>query len=114
MSKTSLPKPEPAVLPTHSPTEVFKALGNESRVTIVRNLLDGEKCVCDLVAAVGLGWSTVSRHLAVLREAGVVVDEKRGQQVFYRLTLPCVGSFIACLENPSQFPELNAGNCGCD
>ena len=83
-------------------------------MTIVRHLLDGEKCVCDLVEAVGLGWSTVSRHLSVLREAGIIADEKRGQQVFYRLTLPCVGRFIACLENPDNFPELNAGNCGCD
>lgn len=94
-----------------SPAEIFKALGNESRVTIVRNLLDGEKCVCDLVEAVGLGWSTVSRHLSVLRAAGIVADEKHGQQVFYRLTLPCVGRFIACLENPAEFPDLNPGSC---
>ena len=114
MSTTSLPKPQPAVLPARPPSEVFKALGNESRVTIVRQLLDGEKCVCDLVAAVGLGWSTVSRHLSVLRESGIVADEKRGQQVFYRLTLPCVGRFIACLERPEDFPELNTENCGCE
>lgn len=114
MSTTSSTKPRPAALPTHAPSEVFKALGNESRVTIVRDLLDGEKCVCDLVAAVGLGWSTVSRHLSVLREAGIIADDKRGQHVFYRLTLPCVGRFIACLEHPAEFPELNAENCGCD
>ena len=114
MSTTSHPNPQLAALPKHTPSDVFKALGNESRVTIVRQLLDGEKCVCDLVEAVGLGWSTVSRHLSVLREVGIIADEKRGQQVFYRLTLPCVGRFIACLENPADFPELNAGNCGCD
>ncbi|HKK19702.1 MAG TPA: metalloregulator ArsR/SmtB family transcription factor [Opitutales bacterium] len=100
--------------PSQSPTEIFKALGNESRVTIVRSLLDGAKCVCDLVAGVGLGWSTVSRHLSVLREAGIIADEKRGQQIFYHLTLPCVGRFIACLENPAEFPELHGSPCGCD
>lgn len=106
--------PESVPRPSLSPSKIFKALGNESRVTIVRSLLDGEKCVCDLVAAVGLGWSTVSRHLSVLREAGIIADEKRGQQVFYQLTLPCVGRFIACLENPSEFPELHGSPCGCD
>lgn len=106
--------PESVTRPSLSPSKIFKALGNESRVTIVRSLLDGEKCVCDLVAAVGLGWSTVSRHLSVLREAGIIADEKRGQQVFYQLTLPCVGRFIACLENPSEFPELHGSPCGCD
>ena len=114
MSTTSSIQPQPAVLPTHPPSNIFKALGNESRVTIVRQLLDGEKCVCDLVEVIGLGWSTVSRHLSVLREAGIIADEKRGQQVFYHLTLPCVGRFIACLERPEDFPELNTENCGCD
>lgn len=90
---------------------VFKALGHPARVAMVRHLSAGEHCVCDLVERVGLGWSTVSRHLAILREAGVVADEKRGQQVFYRLTLPCVGRFIACLENPAEFPELNRAAC---
>jgi ArsR family transcriptional regulator len=85
--------------------KVFKALGHPARVLIVRCLLEGEHCVCDLVESAGLGWSTVSRHLAVLREAGVIADEKRGLRVFYRLTLPCVGRFIACLENPDAFPE---------
>lgn len=92
-------------VPVH---EVFKALGHPARVTIVQALANDERCVCDLVERVGLGWSTVSRHLSVLREAGVVADEKRGLQVFYRLTLPCVGRFIACLESPSEFPELHA------
>jgi ArsR family transcriptional regulator len=90
---------------------VFKALGHPARVRMVRELSAGERCVCDLVDKVGLGWSTVSRHLSVLREAGVVAHEKRGQQVFYRLCLPCVGRFIACLENPAEFPDLHAEAC---
>jgi DNA-binding transcriptional ArsR family regulator len=97
-----------------SAAEVFKALGHPARVTVVRELAEGEKCVCDLVEAAGLGWSTVSRHLSVLREAGVVADEKRGLQVFYRLTLPCVARFIGCLDKPSDYPELmrDPGCCG--
>jgi DNA-binding transcriptional ArsR family regulator len=91
---------------------VFKALGHPARLRIVRELSGGEKCVCDLVFAAGLGWSTVSRHLSVLREAGVVTDEKRGQQVIYRMALPCVNRFLDCLENPARFPEMYAG-CAC-
>ncbi len=96
-----------------SPEAVFKALGHPARVTIVRQLSGGERCVCELVEAVGLGWSTVSRHLSVLREAGVVEDEKRGLQVFYRLSLPCVARFIACLDNPGEMPEWMRRTCNC-
>lgn len=85
---------------------VFKALAHPARVAIIRELTDGEKCVCDLVAVAGLGWSTVSRHLSVLRSAGVIVDEKRGLQVFHRLELPCVVRFLDCLENPRRYPEF--------
>ena len=88
------------------PAPVFKALGHPARVTIVRQLITGEKCVCELVEALGLGWSTVSRHLSVLREAGVIADDKRGLQVFYRLELPCVAHFIRCLDAPARHPEL--------
>lgn len=96
---------------SHEPAEVFKALGHPGRVVIVRELTSGEKCVCDLVQAVGLGWSTVSRHLSVLKAAGVISDEKRGLQVFYRLQLPCVAHFIGCLENPDRHPELTQTAC---
>lgn len=91
---------------------IFKALGHPARVRIVRELAVGEKCVCDLVVAAGLGWSSVSRHLSVLREAGVVRDEKRGQQVIYQMALPCVNRFLDCLENPAGFSEVHS-QCGC-
>lgn len=92
--------------------EVFKALGHPARVRILRALLDGERCVCDLVAAAGLGWSTVSRHLSIMKAAGVLHDEKRGKQVIYRLELPCAGRFLACLEYPERYPEMHV-NCAC-
>lgn len=94
------------------PEGVFKALGHPARVVVVRKLAAGECCVCELVAAAGLGWSTVSRHLSVLRGAGVIGCEKRGLQVFYRLQLPCVARFVACLDDPEGHPELMAPCCG--
>lgn len=95
-----------------SAAEVFKALGHPARVMMLRALVDGEKCVCDLVDVAGLGWSTVSRHLSIMKAAGVLSDEKRGKQVIYRLELPCAGRFLACLEYPEKFPEMHE-SCDC-
>lgn len=94
--------------------EVFKALGHPDRLRIVDELEDGERCVCELVEAVGSSWSTVSRHLSVLKEAGVLADEKRGLQVFYRITLPCVTSLRLCLDAAArgETVEVRRG-CGC-
>jgi len=78
--------------------EVFKALGHPARLTIVQALEDGERCVCELVELVGTGFSTVSRHLSILKAAGVIEDEKRGQFIYYRLVLPCVMQFCNCLK----------------
>ncbi|MFZ4774011.1 MAG: ArsR/SmtB family transcription factor [Terrimicrobiaceae bacterium] len=94
------------------PHKVFRALSHPARVKIVRELSGSrEKCVCELVGVCGLGWSTVSRHLSVLREAGVIADEKRGLQVFYRLTLECVSRFLECLDHPKRYPDLQKSPC---
>ena len=79
--------------------EVFKALGHPSRLAIVDALADGERCVCDLNETMDADMSTVSRHLAVLRNVGILSSEKRGNQVFYRLECPCITSFYSCVES---------------
>ena len=79
-------------------TNVLKALAHPARLWMVERLANGERCVCELVEPLGLDFSTVSKHLAVLRQAGIVVDDKRGKQVFYRLACPCVLKFISCVE----------------
>jgi len=78
--------------------QVFKALGHPTRLFMVNELSRGERCVCDLTEMVGDDMSTVSKHLAVLKQAGIVRDEKRGNQVFYALRLPCVVGFFECVE----------------
>jgi DNA-binding transcriptional ArsR family regulator len=83
--------------PLKERASVFKALGHPARLQIVETLASGERCVCDLVELVGLGWSAVSRHLAILKEAGVLDGEKRGLRVFYRVARPCVTTFTHCL-----------------
>ncbi|WP_299392106.1 helix-turn-helix transcriptional regulator [uncultured Desulfovibrio sp.] len=76
--------------------KIFKALGHPSRLLMVDALRDGEKCVCELQALVGDDMSTVSRHLSVLREAGIVAAEKRGTNIYYRLSLCCLEKFLSC------------------
>ncbi len=61
-------------------------------------LTEGERCVCDLQRIVGSDLSTVSKHLALMREAGLVADWRQGVQVFYRLRVPCVLSFLDCVD----------------
>jgi len=93
---------------------IFKALGHAARLQIVNELAAGERCVCDLVELTGLGWSTVSRHLTVLKSVGVISDEKRGLQVFYTLRLPCVARFTACLREASDGQDVRFTlGCGC-
>ncbi|HLP02143.1 MAG TPA: metalloregulator ArsR/SmtB family transcription factor [Opitutaceae bacterium] len=93
---------------------IFKALGHPARLRIVEELLEGERCVCELVDVSTGGWSTVSRHLSVLKSAGVVEDQKRGLQVYYRLALPCVGTFLDCLTGGGCPPAKKgaAKSCG--
>ena len=71
---------------------IFKALGHPSRLLMVDALRDGEKCVCDLQALVGDDMSTISKHLAVLRDAGVVTRRKQGVNIYYSLALCCLNN----------------------
>jgi len=66
-------------------TDQIKALGDETRLRILNLLRGQELCVCDIFAALDLPQSTVSRHLAILRRAGWVNDERRGSWMYYRL-----------------------------
>ena len=77
---------------------IIKALAHPSRLFIVEELNRGERCVCELAALIGADISTVSRHLSVLRHAGIVADDKRGNQIFCSLKVPCVLNFLSCVE----------------
>ena len=79
--------------------DVFKALGHPTRLAIVDMLAAGERCVCDLNEEIDADISTVSRHLAVLRNVGILSSEKRGNQVFYKLQCPCIMTFYGCVES---------------
>ncbi len=78
--------------------KVLKALAHPTRLWMVEKLAQGEHCVCELLETVDADFSTVSKHLSVLRQAGIVDVQKRGKQMFYRLKVPCVLEFMGCIE----------------
>ncbi len=77
---------------------VLKALAHPTRLWMADQLAQGERCVCQFAEAIQADFSTVSKHLNVLKQAGIVEDDKRGKQVFYRLKVPCVLQFMNCVE----------------
>ncbi|WP_406676893.1 autorepressor SdpR family transcription factor [Moorella sp. ACPs] len=64
---------------------LFKALGDDTRREILRRLARGDMAAGEIAAAFDLSWPTISHHLSVLKEAGLVQDEKKGQYVIYSL-----------------------------
>ncbi len=82
-----------------SRARIIKAMGHPTRLFIVDQLSRSERCVCELTEMIGADVSTVSKHLSVLKNAGIVQNEKRGSQVFYKLTVPCVLNFFDCVES---------------
>jgi DNA-binding transcriptional ArsR family regulator len=83
-------------------SRIFKALAHPTRLLIVDELAVGERCVLDLTEMVGADMSTVSKHLSILKGAGIITDEKRGTQVFYTLKIPCVLNFFACVRDVQE------------
>ena len=68
--------------------KIFKALGDRSRIRILKMLEIRPLCVCEITAVLGSGQSSVSRHLGILRDVGLVIDEKDGLWVNYSLVTP--------------------------
>lgn len=95
--------------------KIVKAMAHPTRLFIVDQLAeDRERCVCDLTEMIGADMSTVSKHLAVLKAAGIIQDQKRGSQVYYTLRVPCVLRFFECVEsvmrcNAAEQQKLVAG-----
>lgn len=78
---------------------VAKAMGHPTRMLILDALRQKEMCVCEITDLVGSDQSTVSRHLAVLKQAGLVRDRKEKAMVFYRPRVCCLDGFFSCIES---------------
>lgn len=76
--------------------DILKALAHPVRVLIVNALTAGDRCVCELNRLADIDQSNISRHLAVLKKAGVVTDRREGMKVFYHLQTPCILRAFEC------------------
>lgn len=83
----------------NSRADFLKALAHPTRLFIVEELSRQERCVCELTEMIGVDISTVSKHLSILKIAGIIQDDKRGAQVFYTLKTPCVLDLFQCIES---------------
>jgi len=77
---------------------VIKAMAHPARLLMVDKLSRKKRSVRELTDLVGSDMSTVSKHLSILKNAGIVSDERAGAKVFYRLKMPCILSFFGCVE----------------
>jgi len=102
MAKVSLSRPK-AVLRA----QVIKSLAHPSRIQMVDALENGELCVCELAEIVGADMSTVSKHLALLKSAGLVTVEKRGLNQYYSLKCPCLAAFFRCVDGINETNSLS-------
>ena len=81
----------------HAYTTIFKALSDETRLRIYLLLGEGEICVCQIQVALGMSQTKISRHLTVLRNAGLVFARRDGLWMYYSRTVPgprSLGKFI--------------------
>jgi len=90
--------------------EVIKALAHPSRLAIVDRLENGEACVCELQEIVKSDMSTVSKHLSLMKKAGLLDERKDGLWVYYRLKVPCIIRFLGCIETVLEAEKSNI-NC---
>ena len=92
---------------------ITKALSDENRVRGLMALTGGELCVCQVIELLGLAPSTVSKHMAILHQAGLVETRKDGRWTYYRLAdepgRPCVpqalGMALECLRKDARVRE---------
>jgi len=78
--------------------EIFKALGHPTRVKIIEYLSEGEKCVKDIWQELGIPQPTVSQHINILKEAGIISFRKEGVKTCYRIEMPIVVKIMKLLE----------------
>jgi ArsR family transcriptional regulator len=94
--------------------KIIKAMAHPTRLFILDELNKSELCVCELTEMVGADMSTVSKHLSLLKNAGLVYTEKRKAKVFYKLRVPCLLNSFTCVEkvikmNIQENIDINSG-----
>jgi ArsR family transcriptional regulator len=101
-------------LDTERATRLFRALSDQTRLSILQRLRLGERCVCDLTDAMDAAQSRLSFHLKVLKDAGLVTDRREGRWMYYSLnadTLGEVGELVDALASSPSAAERRTGCC---
>jgi len=98
MSSTFNPIAPPTPSQFEKQAETFKALAHPARLAIVHALANGPVCACELANVAASTASTTSRHLTVLRHAGVISCARDGKKIYYQLDRPCVLTFMDCCQ----------------
>ncbi|MFE5323739.1 ArsR/SmtB family transcription factor [Paenibacillus sp. NPDC056579] len=100
--------------PIQEMAELFKLLGDKTRLTIVGLLKDRELCVCDIVDHVGISQPGVSQHLRKLKAGGLVNENRKGQWIYYSLKVEDNPPFREVLNQiPSIHGEFSSSNRCC-
>ncbi len=89
--------------------DIIKAMAHPTRLFIVEELEKGERCVNELTRMIGSDMSTVSKHLSILKNAGIIGDRKEGTNIYYYLKTPCILGFIGCVEEVLEFNTKKQG-----
>lgn len=78
--------------------EVVKAMAHATRLIIIEKLSEKDLCVCEINEFFTIDQSTLSKHLSVLKNVGIIETEKKGQKVYYSLKTPCIINYLDCVE----------------
>ncbi len=82
-----------------SRAQIIKAISHPSRLFIIEELHNSPRSVGELTYMIGDDASTVSKHLSILKNSGLVYDKRNGTSIIYHLKSPCVLNFISCIED---------------
>lgn len=106
--------PTESVSTFRSASRIFHALSDETRLEVVAMLAGGERCVCDLMAALDAAQSRLSFHLKVLKDAGIVLDRRDGRWIYYSLnkeSLDEATGFIKAMKLHRRLTVIDTASC---
>ena len=78
--------------------DILKTMAHPTRLFLLVELSQHEICVYKLAELVNADISTVSKHLKILKQAGIITEEKRGTYAYFHVNMRCLGNFLSCLE----------------
>lgn len=78
--------------------KILKAMAHPTRLFIIDKLKEKEHCVCELTELIGADMSTVSKHLSVMKSAGILATRKEKNTIYYRIICDCVTKYLECVD----------------